>query len=557
MTPQKETRAFRIRRVILAAVAAILLLPRMAVADSVVLVWDPSPDPAVTGYVLYVGTERGALSQRYDLGLVRTARFDDARPGQLYCFAVTAYISSGVESILSNEECGYGAPPPVLENPGPQGSGLGEQVGLHLLASSPGGGRLSFGARGLPPGLTAAPTGLISGAATRVGTYAVTATAWNGLLASSQSFTWTVASGDGVPPTIAITAPTGERTHVTTLRSIAIGGVAADNVNVSSVTWSTNRGGSGVAAGTTAWSVASIPIDVGTTVITVTATDTFGNAATASLTVIVNAAPTLAGIENQSGLVGLATTLQLAGSDESGDRLTYGASGLPPGLELDASTGLIAGMPTTAGAYDVTAFVSDGSLSASQSFTWTVLARDYLPPAVTITSPTASPTFSTTDRSVVLGGTAVDNVGVTQVRWINSRGGSGIAEGTTTWSATVTLDPGLNFLIVTAQDAAGNVWGDTLMILAPLEIRLSADRVPPQRGGRSITFTASAGGAVPPYQYRWRVHDGRSWNVLHDWSFSSAYTWHPGSPNREYQIEVSVRSLSGERADAVMPFPID
>ena len=57
-----------------------------------------------------------------------------------------------------------------------------------------------------------------------------------------------------------------------------------------------------------------------------------------------------------------------------GDAVTYSAAGLPAGLSIDATSGLISGTVTAAGSYDVTATVSDGSLTASQTFTWDVSA---------------------------------------------------------------------------------------------------------------------------------------------------------------------------------------
>ena len=57
------------------------------------------------------------------------------------------------------------------------------------------------------------------------------------------------------------------------------------------VSWTTNRGGSGVATGTTAWSIAAVPLGAGTTVITVTARDAANNAASATLTVTYNSLP--------------------------------------------------------------------------------------------------------------------------------------------------------------------------------------------------------------------------------------------------------------------------
>ena len=72
--------------------------------------------------------------------------------------------------------------------------------------------------------------------------------------------------------------------------------------------------------------------------------------------------------------LGTPVVLSLAASDPDGDGLTFGATGLPPGLTVNAGTGLITGTLTagSAGTYFVTAVVTDGSLSTSQAFTWTV-----------------------------------------------------------------------------------------------------------------------------------------------------------------------------------------
>src|SRR5207302_1196772 len=79
-------------------------------------------------------------------------------------------------------------------------------------------------------------------------------------------------------------------------------------------------------------------------------------------------------------------------------------------------------------------------------------------PTIAITTPTSGSTYSTSTSSLALGGTASDNVGVTQVTWANSRGGSGTAGGTTSWAATgIALQAGANLLTVTARDAAGTI----------------------------------------------------------------------------------------------------
>jgi hypothetical protein len=77
---------------------------------------------------------------------------------------------------------------------------------------------------------------------------------------------------------------------------------------------------------------------------------------------------------NQSGTVGTAASVQVHATDSgSGQTLTYGASGLPPGLSINTATGLISGTPTTAGTYTVTITARDGTgASGSAGFTWTV-----------------------------------------------------------------------------------------------------------------------------------------------------------------------------------------
>ena len=76
---------------------------------------------------------------------------------------------------------------------------------------------------------------------------------------------------------------------------------------------------------------------------------------------------------NQSGTVGAATSLQIAATDTAGGTLSYSATGLPAGLSIDPSTGLISGTPTTTGSSNVTVTASDSTgPSGSTSFTWSV-----------------------------------------------------------------------------------------------------------------------------------------------------------------------------------------
>ncbi|MFF7754167.1 putative Ig domain-containing protein [Streptomyces sp. NPDC007971] len=76
---------------------------------------------------------------------------------------------------------------------------------------------------------------------------------------------------------------------------------------------------------------------------------------------------------SQSTTTGSSVSLQIKASDSAGAALTYSASGLPTGLSINSSTGLISGTASTAGTYQVTVTAKDSTgASGSTSFTWTV-----------------------------------------------------------------------------------------------------------------------------------------------------------------------------------------
>ena len=111
---------------------------------------------------------------------------------------------------------------------------------------------------------------------------------------------------------------------------------------------------------------------------TVTAKDTTGASGSASFTWTVNSATgntvTVTNPGNQTGTVGTAVSLQITATDSaSGQTLTYSATGLPAGLSINSSTGLISGTPTTAGSNSVTVTAKDTTgATGSASFTWTI-----------------------------------------------------------------------------------------------------------------------------------------------------------------------------------------
>ena len=77
---------------------------------------------------------------------------------------------------------------------------------------------------------------------------------------------------------------------------------------------------------------------------------------------------------SQTGTVGTAKSLQMAATDSaSGQTFTWSATGLPAGLSINASTGLISGTPTTATTYNTTVTAKDTTgATGSTTFTFTI-----------------------------------------------------------------------------------------------------------------------------------------------------------------------------------------
>lgn len=155
----------------------------------------------------------------------------------------------------------------------------------------------------------------------------------------------------------------------------------------------TLNAGTGLISGTLSYTSAGVH----TVVVTATAGGASDSQTFTWTVTNTNRAPVLTNPGAQTGLQGVALSLSMTATDADGDPLSWSAVGLPTGLAINASTGVIAGTPTTLGVFSAVVTVSDGTANAQASFTWTVASP--LPGAVTPVSPsgtiaTATPSFT-------------------------------------------------------------------------------------------------------------------------------------------------------------------
>lgn len=96
--------------------------------------------------------------------------------------------------------------------------------------------------------------------------------------------------------------------------------------------------------------------------------------------------PSVTSVPNQTTVVDTSVSLAVSASDPDANPLAFSATGLPPGLAINAGTGRISGTPSAAGTYSVNVTVAnEGGLSAATAFTWTVLGP--VPPVSAIGAP--------------------------------------------------------------------------------------------------------------------------------------------------------------------------
>ncbi|MER6329471.1 putative Ig domain-containing protein [Streptomyces sp. NPDC001034] len=144
---------------------------------------------------------------------------------------------------------------------------------------------------------------------------------------------------------------------------------------------------------------------------------------------------------NQSTTTGGSVSLSISASDSAGAALTYSASGLPTGLSINSSTGVISGTASTAGTYQVTVTAKDSTgATGSTSFTWTVGTSGGCSSSQLLANPgfESGNTGWTASSGVITNGTGEAAHGGSYYAWMDGYGSSH----TDTVSQSVTIPAG-------------------------------------------------------------------------------------------------------------------
>ena len=193
-----------------------------------------------------------------------------------------------------------------------------------------------FTASGLPPGLTCdGPTGLISGVPTRAGTFQVHVEARN---------IFTSASG-----TIVIVIKPGAITSSTIVNGVVGASFGYLILANNSPTWFTASGlPPGLQISGSTGLIFGTPTGPGTYQVVVGARNLFGSAS-ATITIIIHPGAIISA-SAASGVLGVPFAYLIVANNNP---TWFKASGLPPGLTISGSLGLIAGTPIATGTFHV------------------------------------------------------------------------------------------------------------------------------------------------------------------------------------------------------------
>lgn len=330
-------------------------------------------------------------------------------------------------------------------------------------------------------------------------------------------------------PAIQITAPTSNPTFATSLLSLLIGGTASDNFLVYQITCVNDRAepctiDPFTPAADVNWT-GSVDLLSGTNVITVTATDSYGNTTDDVLTIEVTPDPNDPVVTITSPTPPSFTTsnpaLPIAGTatDDVEVSTIVCVNNRGPACVIDAFTpGTNVNWTGTLGLLSgpnlITITATDSSANEGTDQILITLDIDNIPPVLSIDSPIFDPLF-TESENIIIEGMATDTVilgweEIDTVECVNDRGNPCVTVPFTKspsvlWTINAELSGGWNVLTITATDAGGNTDVKVINVFYTMPTQIpytrfgttESERNIPIIQGRAIKAARAGGERVP------------------------------------------------------------
>ena len=391
--------------------------------------------------------------------LTAHANINVLTPGYWMLFAVNSNGVPSVAKVINISSSGL----PRITQPRNQVNMIGDSITYSIIAADPDGNALAYQATGLPAGLVInSSTGLITGTATQKGSFTPTITVSDGESSTSTNFSWDIFPAGSAPgvsyeyyegdwnllPDFSMLTPVGTgtvdristeprsrddyyglrfsaRLDIETAGRYTFFTTSDDGsqlfIDGNLVVDNDGLHGAQERSG-------NIELSAGEHTLVVTF---FEKAGGDSLTVqysangiskqllpqsllrqnpLYNVAPVISNPGNQTSGINQAVSVSISASDLNiNDTLTYSATGLPTGLSINATNGIISGTATAAGTYNTRVTVNDSGGSSNKiDFTWQVVGNISIQPIVTTPKATGTVVNFT---AVVTGGSNL------QYRW--------------------------------------------------------------------------------------------------------------------------------------------
>jgi PKD repeat protein len=512
-------------------------------------------------------------------------------PGFWLLFALDAQGVPSVAKVIQVSTQGLSSGPPALRQLGAMTHARNTAYDTTLLVVEPDGDPLTFSATGLPPGISLDPlSGRLHGTLVTSGTYSVTITVADGVHGSDiTSFTWRVLDNPGLayeyyhgsfdvlPNFDALTpvrtgvienfslAPRTQedfyafrfrgRIEIATAGSYTFYTASDDGsrlfIDGNLVVNNDGLHGNQERSGTVSLAPGLHTIEVtffektGAAALTVSYQGPgIGKRAIPNGALLQpappNAAPVVTSPGDQAGIIGDVVSLGIGASDPNSDTLTFSVTGLPAGLAINPTSGTITGTLAEAGLSTVRVTASDGSLSHSVTFVWSVSAPNVAPAIAPLgnrmglVGDVVSLQVNASDAN----GDPLAYVATGLPPGLSIGAGDGLISGTLgasgTYAPTVTVSDG------EAQTSATFIWTVNHPVVP---ITMAPIASPPREAGVPLGFTVSASG-TPPLSFRWSYGDGSPLEAFSSVPMRS-YTY--AAPGR-YVVTVTVRDGIGGEA---------